>query len=309
MERKTLAIGLIVIIAVAAGVTGAVVFFMTQPAETPQVLSSGQMYLPFTIDPQDCWDQASNNVIAQVVEGLFNYDYTDPDLPKIPVLAADFGTWDATHTQYTVDLRTGVTFHDGSAFDADDVVFTFERSEWLYNFTGLNTGYVPDVKELYEFPNYTQIIRDVVKVDADTVRYELNGVFGPFEDLLCYVASAMLTDTYYNKTGGIVELDGDVVGTGPFMYDVYEEDVEVVCPAYNDYWGGAPKLDKLIFVGIRDAQARNAALLSGDIQYLYSPMDEMWDVFEDADGITLYKEGRSAGVQYLVMNNHLINRT
>ncbi|MFX1462331.1 MAG: hypothetical protein ACFFBF_04710, partial [Promethearchaeota archaeon] len=61
MERKTLAIGIIVIVAIAGGAVGAVVYFMTAaPGAGEVTLSVGQMYLPFTIDPQDCWDQASN---------------------------------------------------------------------------------------------------------------------------------------------------------------------------------------------------------------------------------------------------------
>ncbi|MFX1464752.1 MAG: ABC transporter substrate-binding protein, partial [Promethearchaeota archaeon] len=260
MERKTLAIGIIVIVAIAGGAIGAVVYFMTAaPGAGEITVSAGQMYLPFTIDPQDGWDSASNNVMINIVEGLFMYDYSDPALPKIPMLAAGFGTWDVTNTEYTVNLKTGVKFHDGADFDADAVVFTFDRMEWLYNFTGLNTGYVPDVYELYEFPDYTPIIDDVVKVDADTVRFELSAPFAPFEDLLCYVASSILSPDYYNITGGIVELDGDIVGTGPFVFDSYEEDVEVVMHAFDNYHRGKAQIDNLIFVGIITATARNAA--------------------------------------------------
>ncbi|MFX1305534.1 MAG: ABC transporter substrate-binding protein [Promethearchaeota archaeon] len=309
MERKTLAIGIIVIVAIAGGAVGAVVYFMTAaPGAGEVTLSVGQMYLPFTIDPQDCWDQASNNVVNQVVEGLFAYDYADPALPKVPRLATAMGTWDLSRTEYTVNLKTGVKFHDGADFDADAVVFTFERQEWLYNFTGLNTGYVPDVYELYAFPDHTPIIDQVVKVDDDTVRFELNSPFAPFEDLLCYTASTILSPDYYNITGGIVELDGDIVGTGPFVFDSYEEDVEVVMHAFDNYHRGKAQIDNLIFVGIITATARNAALLSGDVQYLYSPMDEMWDIFNLTSGITLWAEWRSAGVQYLAMNNVLLDR-
>ncbi len=278
------------------------------PANIP--LICGVKYLPFTIDPQDCWDTASLDILIQVMETLFTYNYSDPALPVIPLLAANFGTWDPTHTQYTVDLRTGVTFHDGSTFDADDVIFTFDRQAWLYNFTGFNTGYIPDVYELYSFPNGTQIINAVVKVDSDTVRFELNGVYGPFLDLLCYVSSSILTDTYYNVTGGIVEQDGDVIGTGPFVYDSYEEEVEVNMHAFNEYWRGKVQIDELIFSGIVGDNYRNAAFILGDIHFLKDPMDELVDIFTIDPNITVINTGMNSGsINYLGMNNVLINRT
>ncbi|MFX1371876.1 MAG: ABC transporter substrate-binding protein [Promethearchaeota archaeon] len=264
-----------------------------------------------TIDPQNCWDESSMDVLFQVVETLFTYTLSDPTLPIMPLLAAEMGTWDVSHTNYTVNLRTGVTFHDGSTFDADDVVFSFDRQAWLYNFTGLNTGGIPLVRSLYVYPNGTQIIKDVVKVDSDTVRFELNGVYAPFEDLLCYTASSILTDTYYNETGGIVELDGDVVGTGPFVYDSYEEDVEVTLHAYDNYWRGYwGGIDNLVFSEIEDPDARNAALLTGDIHFLKDPVAEFVDMFTDDPDIAVINTGDTGGTfQYLVMNNMLINRT
>ncbi|MFX1327472.1 MAG: ABC transporter substrate-binding protein [Promethearchaeota archaeon] len=270
----------------------------------------GIQYLPFTIDPQDCWDPYSLDIIIQVMETLFTYNYSDPTLPIIPLLATDFGTWDPSHTQYTIDLRTGVTFHDGSIFDADDVVFTFERQAWLYNFTGLNTGYVPDVYELYVFPNGTPIINDVIKIDADTIIFELDGVYEPFIDLLCYPASSILTDTYYNITGGIVELDGDIIGTGPFTFENYERKVEVNLSAYKNYWRKPAQIERLVFVEIRSSTNRCAALLSGDIQFLKDPLPEMVDLLKLIPGITVIDTGKNSGcISFLGINNILINRT
>ncbi|MFX1470447.1 MAG: ABC transporter substrate-binding protein, partial [Promethearchaeota archaeon] len=273
-------------------------------------LSCGVKYLPFTFDPQDCGDSYSLDIINQVMETLFTYNYSDPTLPIIPLLATDFGMWDPSHTQYTIDLRGGITFHDGSSLDADDVVFTFKRQAWLYNFTGLNLGYVPDIRELYTFPNGVPIINDVVKVDNDTIRFELNDVYGPFMDLLCYTSSSILTDTYYNITGGIVELDGDIIGTGPFELEYYEEDVEVYCRAYKNYWRGRAQIDKLIYVGITDDVDRNTALAAGDIQFLKNPLPEVVDLFKVLPDINVIDTGNNSGViNFLGMNNVLINRT
>ncbi|MFX1328664.1 MAG: hypothetical protein ACFE91_11085, partial [Promethearchaeota archaeon] len=63
------------------------------PIDNPSVISAdsannpficGAKYLAFTIDPQDCWDGASLDVIIQVTETLFAYDYNDPLMPKVP---------------------------------------------------------------------------------------------------------------------------------------------------------------------------------------------------------------------------------
>jgi len=275
------------------------------PANTPFIC--GAMYLPFTIDPQDCWDSYSLDIILQVMETLFTYNYSDPTLPIIPLLATDFGTWDPSHTQYTIDLRGGITFHDGSIFDADDVVFTFERQAWLYNFTGLNMGYIPNVSELYKFPNGIPIIKDVVKVDDDSVRFELNGVYDPFIDLLSYITSSILTGTYYNITGGIVELDGDIIGTGPFLFGYYEEDVEVILHAFNKYWRGKAQIDMLIFVQIISADLRSKALLTGDIHFLKDPLPEWVDLLKLSPDFTVLGK-QSGAINFLGINNLLRKR-
>ncbi|NVM32007.1 MAG: hypothetical protein HWN65_24415, partial [Candidatus Helarchaeota archaeon] len=211
----------------------------------------------------------------------------------VPLLASDIGSWDATFTQYTIPLRSGITFHDNSTFNADDVVFTFDRMEWLYNFTGLNPGYyLPYPIELYVFPNGTPIIKDVVKNSDYSVTFNLNDKYAPFEDLLCYPASSILTDTYYNITGGIVEIDDDVMGTGPFVFDHYQLGVELTMHAYANYWQGKAQIDELKFVEIRNDDSRNNALLTGSIDFLKDPLPKMLEAFYTEPDINVLNQGR-----------------
>jgi len=86
----------------------------------------GVAYGPIDLDPQNALDFASFNVIDQVCEGLFTYDLTDPELKIIPHLASEYGVWNPSNTEYTVSLRQGVIFHDGTPFSADAVYFTWE---------------------------------------------------------------------------------------------------------------------------------------------------------------------------------------
>ncbi|MFX1490564.1 MAG: ABC transporter substrate-binding protein, partial [Promethearchaeota archaeon] len=250
----------------------------------------GAAYLPFTIEPQDCWDSYSNDLALQVMETLFTYEYSDPNLPIIPLLASDFGTWDVSYTQYTVPLRTGITFHDSSTFNADDVTFTFNRMIWLYNFSGLNMGYIPDVRELYMFPNGTPIMNSIIKNNDYSITFVLNDRCAFFVDLLCYIASSILTPTAYDYT--FVDIADDfMVGTGPFVYEQYETGVKVTMHAFDDYWRGRANIDKLVYVGIADANGRNAALLSGDVHFLKGIIQDMYDIFMFDPNITLLETG------------------
>jgi len=263
---------------------------------------------PSDIDPQYAWDEISYNVIDQVCEGLFKYDLSDANFAIIPNLALS-GVWSPDEKEYTVTLRQGVTFHDGTPFNADAVIFTWERLVWALNTTGTNTDRVTQVAELYEFPNGTPIVKDVMKNSNYSVTFVLNDRFAPFQALLCFSASYILSPLSTLATDYIDTATGDIVGTGPFVYDHYEAGVEVAFHKYANYWQGAAQIDNLYFSVITDANARNAALLSGDIDYLADPLDEILDVFNYTVGIDLVYVGQGLVTEYLGMNNNLINST
>jgi peptide/nickel transport system substrate-binding protein len=307
MEKKgQIAVGLIAIIAIAAIGGGIAFVLMTPPAEK-NTLVYGTMYGPIDLDPQYAWDSASIDVINQVTEGLFAYDLNDPDLAIIPQLAVS-GTWNPAADEFTVILREGVTFHDGEPFNADAVNFTWTRMNWAINTTGQNTVEVTQVECLYVFPDGTPIVSSITKNGDYNITFNLAGPFIPFQALLCFSGSNMLSPN--TPTGAYIDTaTGDLIGTGPFVYDGWEAGVEVTFHRNANYWKTPAKLDKLVFSVITDANARNAALLSGDIDYLSDPLDSILQVFNYTDGIDLVYVGQGLVTQYLGMNNKLMNAT
>ena len=130
MRKTDVALGVFVVLFAISGIANIGLLMQLGLVQTtPPVTDTlvyGTMYGPDSLDPQYAWDSASFDVLIQVYEGLFMYDLADPDTPVVPMLASAMGTWDATNTQYTVILRQGVEFHDGSKFNASDVVFSFK---------------------------------------------------------------------------------------------------------------------------------------------------------------------------------------
>ncbi len=259
---------------------------------------------PPSLDPQDSWDSASMAVIDQVCEGLFGYNLSDPDLAIIPKLASDNGTWNGEN--YTVPLRQGVFFHDGTKFNATAVNFTFNRLAYfmengLAMASSLYEYYDVGTSSILPLINHTEII------DEYTIKFVMNKPYGLIEALLCFFGSYILSPASTNATGVIDALTGDLIGTGPFVYDYYIEDDEVKFHAFENYWAGKPNITILKFSIILDEQERNNALLSGEVDIITDPMSSMLPIFDTDSDITLFNDNQSSAVQYLGMNNHWIN--
>jgi len=316
MEKKTLALGLIAIIAVGFGITGVVLFFI-EPAEEgegalPTTLILGTMYIVVDLDPQGSWDSASMDVIDQVCEGLLAYDYFDPSLAIVPQLATAKGVFNPAGTEYTILLRDDVTFHDGTKFNATAVKFTWDRMAWALNTTGTNMIDVTTIEELYVFPGeepFVPIVNDVIINSEFNVTFVLNAPYIPFEALLCFEGSYILSPTSTPADRYLDTATDDLVGTGPYVYDSTEAAVEVLMHAYEDYYLEVAPIKNVVYSEITDSNARNIALLAGDVHWLSDPMWEYYPVFKYESDIVLNESAYGTTVQYLGMNNNKINLT
>jgi len=232
---------------------------------------------PDTLDSVDCWDIPSANVIIQVCEGLVTYNLSDPDYGIVPMLAEAWH-WHSP-TEISFKLREGVTFHDGSPFNALSVIWNLERITWFCNYTGTlqdnATSWIASPYSLYYFPDgVIPIISNFYSNSQYNITIELTEYYAPFLDLLTYVSSFILSPTSTPRWTYLDLTTDDLVGTGPFEYDYFIYDVEARFHAYSDYWQGEANIEQLIFAIETDGVSRTIGFLVGDYDFIDSILPE-----------------------------------
>ncbi len=274
------------------------------------VLIYGTGWGPGSLDPHYAYDLPSIDVIDQVVESLFASNLSDPSLTIVPRLASAMGAWSDDSLNYTVELRNDVIFHDGTTFNATTVQWNFNRLAYFLNVTGTLPEDIPitQLDPLFRWSDGTLIVNRTEVIDTYTIKFVLNKPYAALEALLSCWATGILSPTSTPVDNYIDTLTGDLVGTGPFVYDYYVENKEVRFHAFEDYRDGAAEIKGLIFSVIWEEEERNQALLSGDIDCLRNPLPSMLDTFEADPNLTVAK-GQNTVISYVGMNNKQINKT
>ncbi|MFX1575241.1 MAG: ABC transporter substrate-binding protein [Promethearchaeota archaeon] len=321
MEKKNLAI-IILAVALAASGIGNILFAVlggfievTEPEELPTTLIFGTGSGPLDADPQYLWDSASFDFAFQIWEGLYIYNFTDPSLEIIPGLATDFGTW--VGNNHTVTLKQGITFHSGYRFNATSVKFTFDRLNYLCNFSGdqgeTDTIYGETaISVLYMWPDGTPVLNRTEIISEYQVKFVLNRPFGVWIPLLTFTGSMMLDPTVtpaddYICDGMSGATSETISGTGPFKFDYYVAGVEARYSRNDDYRLGPAEIEAVVFSVITDPDARNTAMLNGDVHLLDAPAPGYYDLFRAESKLTFFEAGSNTITQYLGMNNVLYN--
>jgi len=179
-------------------------------------------------------------VYANLFEGLTRIG---PDGSVKPGLAERWETADGK--TYTFHLRPGVSFHDGSGFDAQDVIFSLDRAR------------APDStnaqKALFEG------IETVEALDPQTVRITLKVPDGGFPFKLAWGDAVMVDEA------NIKDIATHPVGTGPFQFGEWKQGDHIRLDAFDGYWGAKPALKTATFRFIGDPTAAFAAMMAGDV--------------------------------------------
>ena len=225
-------------------------------AQTPPgVLIVGQVAEPQALDPAAVTAVNDFRILMNVYDGLVRY--ASGTLEVEPALATD---WDISDdgTVYTFTLREGVTFHDGSPFDAEAVVFNFERM--------LNDDHPYHDTGPFPLAFFFSAVESVEAVDDMTVRFTLNAPYAPFLSNLAYPTGLIVSPQAVMDQGA--EFGRNPSGTGPFRFVEWRSNEAVVIEANPDYWDGAPELEAVVFRPITDANTRVAEMLSGGIDLM-----------------------------------------
>jgi peptide/nickel transport system substrate-binding protein len=206
-----------------------------------------------TLDPHSQNHATTNNVVGHTYEGLVRYDRQYNIEPSLAT------SWQALNpTTWRFNLRRDVKFHDGAAFTADDVIFSFDR---IRQPQGTMQIYVAGVKEIRKIDDHT--IEMILDKPNPVLLNSLVNFFIMDRDWAVKNKSEKVQD-YKAKEDTIASRNTN--GTGPYIIKEWAPDQRVVMTANRNWWG---KLDgnvtEVIYTPIKADATRIAALLAGDV--------------------------------------------
>lgn len=238
-----------------------------QPAED-QVLIFARGGDSISLDYASVTDGESSRVTKQIYETLIEFDRDSFDIG--PGLARD---WDVQEDglRYVFHLQEGVTFHDGTDFNAEAVKVNFERwADPEHEFAFVDEGYNYSVYGT-QFGGFKgdegHVIEEINVLGEYEVEFILNKPLGSFLQNMGMSYFAMTSPAAFAEHGS--SINENPVGTGPFKFVSWTRDDNIVLEKNEDYWKeGLPKLDRVIFQVIPDNSARLTALRSGQIDIM-----------------------------------------
>lgn len=203
-----------------------------------------------TLDPYDANDTLSQAVAKSFYQGLFGLD---KDMKLQNVLAESYTISD-DGLVYTIKLRQGVKFQDGTDFNAEAVKANLDRASNVDN-------------KLKRYNLYKNIAKTDA-VDATTVKVTLKEPFSAFINILAHPATAMISPKALAQYGK--EIGFHPVGTGPYSLETWNQTDFVKVKKNPDYWQkGLPKLDSITWRPVVDNNTRAAMLQTGEAQFAF----------------------------------------
>jgi peptide/nickel transport system substrate-binding protein len=229
----------------------------------------GRATEPSAIDPQ--FSRSGNNQMTadNMFESLLS---TDANLQMHPGLATEWKSLDPL--TWEVSLRQGVTFHDGSPFTADDVLFSIDRTDKIPNSPAPFTDLVSSVAK-------------VEKIDGNTIRVTTKT---PNPALMEQLGRVYIVSKKAAQDASIADFNSGkaAIGTGPYQFVDWKPSESLKLKAYPGYWGTQPDYDTVEFRFIANDAARTAALLSGAVDLIDSVAPVTVERLQTEKGIKLF---------------------
>lgn len=243
-------------------------------ADPTETFTFGTASQPLGLDPALSSDVESYRITRQILEGLVGVDQTTGK--PTPLLATEWTESDDGRT-YTFTLRSGVSFQDGTPFNADAVCANFNR--W-FAFSPELRRQAPGSSFKSVFKAHSDdaalsIFKSCTALSADTVRIDLTQRFTAFLPALTLPAFAIASpaalaagtaDVLDQPRGGtnISRFATNPVGTGPFSLAALDESSARLV-SHKNYWGDRGQISTINFITYDHPQTRLQALLDGKI--------------------------------------------
>ncbi|TGP89996.1 MULTISPECIES: ABC transporter substrate-binding protein [unclassified Mesorhizobium] len=241
-------------------------------------------------------DAAAKTIFNRLVEFKAGTTEVGPALAESWDVSPDGKTY-TFHLRHGVKFQSNEHFTPSRDFNADDVLYTFNRQRDADNpYHKLGGG----AYEYFNALGMGTLIDKIDKVDDHTVRFTLTAPNVTFLAGLAldYLSILSLEQTQKMVAAGTPELiDSMPVGTGPFVLQAYVPDSQVRYAANKDYWRGAPKIDTLVFAVTPEPTTRVERIKANECQVAAPPPPSaVADLRGDPDITVLDLKGQNIGI-------------
>ena len=249
-----------------------------------------------TMDPMDTSDTLSGGIQRLMMDGLFGFD---DSMKIIPMLATDYESNDDA-TEFTIHLREGIQFSDGTPWNAEAAKANFDR--WGDKNLGLKRTTL-----------LCNVLKETEIVDDYTVKVTLESPFGAFIPTLAHPACVVMSPAVIAK--GNEECAKNPVGTGQYTFVEWVAGEHATIALNKDWWGydadicgGTALVDPdagfktITFKPVSENATRVAMLQSGDAQFIWPVPTESIEALRGDSNVSVGQE-EGIVVRYLMMNN------
>ncbi|HWK13992.1 MAG TPA: ABC transporter substrate-binding protein, partial [Rhizobiaceae bacterium] len=212
---------------------------------------------------------AVNPAIQAIYRSIFDqYIGQKPDLSFEPGLLTAWG-WNDDKTKVWMDVRSGVTWHDGTPLTPEDVVWSLERA-------GDPATGNPVANVWASIGNFT--------IDGQRITGDVKSFDPTIFKWMAFLTGYVLPKAYYTKVGA-AGFEAKPIGTGPYMFDAYEGNSFLRLKANPNYFGGKPAFDTVVFKFVTDPTSRVAEIESGSSDVTLEVPYEEYDRLRKKEGL------------------------
>ncbi|APV48978.1 ABC transporter substrate-binding protein [Betaproteobacteria bacterium GR16-43] len=236
--------------------------------------------IPRTLGQPDQGFEGNRFTGIPMYDALTQWDLSKADAPSvlIPGLATSWAVDAKDKTKWTFKLRPGVKFHDGSAFNADAVVWNVQKVldkeavQFDPSQVGVTASRMPTLRTARKIDDLTV---ELTTSEPDSfLPINLSNLFmaSPAHWQKKFDAAASATPADKSKAAWTA-FAADASGTGPFKMTRFVARERLEVAANKAYWDPkrVPKIDKVVMLPMPEASARTAALLSGQVDWIEAP--------------------------------------